>query len=394
MSRDDASTLGAWAEALEEERRSMLGKSLLSDDFLDELAPDADEDGATGRILNQDEIDSLMGFDLDDSDEWAADDEAAPGDGAGSLAAIVNSSLVSYERLPMLEIVFDRLVRLLTGSLRSLTAGSVEVDIESISSVRFGDYTEQVPVPTLMAVFKATEWENHALFTLDSGLIYAIVDILLGGRRGGRAVDPDGRPFSTLERRLVERLVTATLDDLGQAFKPLADVHFALDRTETNPRFAAIDRPSNACVLVRLKIDFEKRGGRMDLLLPHATLEPVREVLLQMFMGEKFGRDKIWESHLAGEVWRTEVEVEAVLDERTMPLGEIGGLRIGDTLMFGGGADGHVVLRAGGVPLYAGTAGRAGGQACVTVERPLAARPGTEAGRRPADGTVPDEDAA
>nr|WP_269332054.1 flagellar motor switch protein FliM [Futiania mangrovii] len=325
-----------------------------------------------GRILNQDEIDSLMGFDLDAGGDWSDEGAEDAAGGSGSLAAIVNSSLVSYERLPMLEIVFDRLVRLLTGSLRTLTAGSVEVDIESISSVRFGDYTEQVPVPTLMAVFKATEWDNHALFTLDSGLIYAVVDILLGGRRGGRAVDPDGRPFSTLERRLVERLVTATLDDLGQAFKPLADVHFTLDRTETNPRFAAIDRPSNACVLVRLKIDFEKRGGRMDLLLPHATLEPVREVLLQMFMGEKFGRDKIWESHLAGEVWRTEVEIEAVLDERTVPLGDLCRLKVGDTLMFGAMPDGEVVLRAGGVPLHTGTAGRTGSRASVTVVRALA----------------------
>ena len=35
----------------------------------------------------------------------------------------------------------------------------------------------------------------------------------------------------------------------------------------------------------------EDRGGRLELLLPYATLEPVRELLLQMFMGEKFGRD-------------------------------------------------------------------------------------------------------
>jgi flagellar motor switch protein FliM len=53
------------------------------------------------RILNQDEIDSLLGFDL-------SDDEGAERTG---IRAIINSALVSYERLPMLEIVFDRLVR-------------------------------------------------------------------------------------------------------------------------------------------------------------------------------------------------------------------------------------------------------------------------------------------
>src|ERR1700748_3169771 len=62
------------------------------------------------RILNQDEIDSLLGFDLADDD----------GSDSTGVRAIINSALVSYERLPMLEIVFDRLVRLLATELRDL----------------------------------------------------------------------------------------------------------------------------------------------------------------------------------------------------------------------------------------------------------------------------------
>jgi len=72
---------------------------------------------------------------------------------------------------------------------------------------------------------------------------------------------------------------------------------FTIDRLETNPRFAAISRPANAAILVRLRIDMEDRGGNIELLLPYATIEPIRNVLLQMFMGEKFGRDPIWEGH-------------------------------------------------------------------------------------------------
>ena len=59
---------------------------------------------------------------------------------------------------------------------------------------------------------------------------------------------------------------------------------------------------------------FLARGGRIELLLPYATLEPIRKMLLQQFMGEKFGRDNIWESHLATELWTTQVDIKAVLD--------------------------------------------------------------------------------
>src|SRR6201995_4226123 len=98
----------------------------------------SDSDGHTGgaeRILNQDEIDSLLGFDL-------SDDEAAERTG---IRAIINSALVSYERLPMLEIVFDRLVRLMTTSLRNFTSDNVEVSLDNISSIRFGDYLNSIP---------------------------------------------------------------------------------------------------------------------------------------------------------------------------------------------------------------------------------------------------------
>ena len=68
----------------------------------------------------------------------------------------------------------------------------------------------------------------------------------------------------------------------------------------------------------------------MDLILPHATLEPVRETLLQQFMGEKFGHDEIWESHLARELWQTEVTLDAILEEQTMNLQDIISLSPGD----------------------------------------------------------------
>ncbi len=243
--------------------------------------------------------------------------------------AIINSALVSYERLPMLEIVFDRLVRLMTTSLRNFTSDNVEVSLDNITSIRFGDYLNSIPLPAILAVFRAEQLDNYGLFTVDSNLIYSIVDVLLGGRRGSSAMRIEGRPYTTIERTLVQRMIEVILQDMCTAFEPLAPVNFTLDRLETNPRFAAIARPANAAILVKLRIDMEDRGGRTELLLPYATLEPIRKLLLQQFMGEKFGRDSIWESHLATELWSTKVDIDAILDEQTMPLNQIMNLRSG-----------------------------------------------------------------
>lgn len=136
-------------------------------------------------MLNQDEIDSLLGFDSDGSGD---------GDNSG-LMALVNSALVNYERLPMLEVVFDRLVRMMSTSLRNFTSDNVEVSLDQISSVRFGDYLNSIPLPAMLSVFKAEEWDNYGLMVVDSALIYSIVDVLLGGRRGTAAMRIEAVPI-------------------------------------------------------------------------------------------------------------------------------------------------------------------------------------------------------
>ena len=335
--QDDEALAAEWAGALEEEANA----------------------AGSPRVLNQDEIDSLLGF-----------DRGGGGDSENSgVLALVNSALVSYERLPMLDIVFDRLVRMMSTSLRNLTSDNVEASLDQISSVRFGDYLNSIPLPAMLSVFKAEEWDNYGLLTVDSALIYSIVDVLLGGRRGTAAMRIEGRPYTTIERNLVERMVHVVLADLSSAFDPLSAVTFRFDRLETNPRFAAITRAGNAAVLVKIRIDMEDRGGRLEMLIPYATLEPVRELLLQMFMGEKFGRDSIWESHLSNELYSTDVEISAVLGETTVSLNDVINWEVGTQVIFGTSPDALVQMRCGDRTLYCGRMGRRGNHLAIKVER-------------------------
>ena len=70
------------------------------------------------KILNQEEIDTLFGYTPDQDTEGYTLKTG--------VQAILNSSMVSYERLPMLDIVFDRLIRMMATSLRNFTQDNVE----------------------------------------------------------------------------------------------------------------------------------------------------------------------------------------------------------------------------------------------------------------------------
>ena len=313
------------------------------------------------RVLNQDEIDGVLGFSM----------RELSASGAGGVQAIVDSGVVQYERLPMLEIVFDRMIRLLSTSLRNLFQDNVEVTLDNITSVRFGDYLNAIPLPTLLGVFRAEQWENSGLVTVDSNLAYATFDLLLGGKRGGSSSRLDGRPFTAIEMTLVRRLVEIVLGDLEMSFQPLSPVSFGIDRIETNPRFATITRPGNAAILISLRLDVDGRGGMLQILFPYATIEPIRELLTQSFMGEKLGRDHVWEGHLATEIWQADVTMDAVLHEMMLPLKQVMSLKVGETLMFDAKPSDLITVRCGDWALTQGRIGRVDGHIAVQVTRPL-----------------------
>ncbi len=310
-----------------------------------------------GRILNQNEIDSLLGFDS------SGDDADRTG-----IMELINSALVNYERLPMLDIVFDRLVRLMSTSLRNLTSDNVEVSLDHISSVRFGDYLNSIPLPAMLGIFKAEEWDDHGLMVVDSALIYAIVDVLLGGRRGTSAMRVEGRPYTTIETKLIERMVHVVLNDLSSAFDPLSPVSFRMERIETNPRFATITQANNAGVLVRLRIDMGDRSGRIEIMIPYATLEPIRELLLQMFMGEKFGRDTIWETHLKRELYQTDIQLSAILGETTIDLQKLVDMEPGSVIILNTHPNDLIEMRVGDHPMFMAKVGQKQGKIACSIE--------------------------
>lgn len=113
----------------------------------------------------------------------------------------------------------------------------------------------------------------------------------------------------------------------------------------------------------------EDRGGRVEVLLPYATLEPIRDLLLQGFMGEKFGRDSIWEGHLASEIWSTDILIDAVLQSMTLPLRNVMNFAVGETVLFNCSPEDPVIVRCNGIPLTEGLMGRSGNNIAIKVNR-------------------------
>lgn len=314
--------------------------------------------GGDSKALSQDEIDNLLGF------------SAAPvQEKKTGIEAMLDKALLSYERFPMLEVVFDRFVRMLSTSLRNFTSDNVDVDIHSITSLRFGDYVNSIPMPAILSVFKALEWENLAIITYNGSIVYSMVDVLFGGRKSNRPIRIEGRPYTSIEQNIVRQITEIILIDMGAAFDPLSPATFQFERIETNPRFATIAHPSDTVVLLQLRIDMEERGGNIEIMFPLVTLEPIKKLLTQTFMGESFGKDSAWELHLGKEIYNTVVEVQAILGKKKTLMKNVMKLKVGDTIILDNKAHEDIDLLCKGIRVLKGKVGKIDDDVAVAISQ-------------------------
>lgn len=323
-------------------------------------AADGGDEGGAGepQVLSQDEIDSLLGISKDSSQ-------------VSGIQFLINNSKISHERLPMLEVIFDRLVRQLTTSLRNFSSSTVDVNLYEITSVRFGDYLESIPLPALIGVFKAIEWDSYALLTVETPLTYTTLDVLLGGRQEKSTLKAEGRPFTSIERNLIRDLMRITLDEFSDAFSTVTPVQFQFDRIEVTPRFATIVRPVDAAILARVKVEINQRGGLLEFCIPYGSIEPVRDQIVQMFTGEKTGQDNIWAKHLEEEVWEADVSLNAILGETNLPLQEVLDWKVGSQLLLRTTPDSSVHLSVDHLKTLTGKMGKRDDHVAIKLEENL-----------------------
>jgi flagellar motor switch protein FliM len=305
--------------------------------FADAPAP------ARERLLGREEIERLLG---------------APEPRQSGVGAVLGAGAVSPNLSPMFELAFDRLARRMSETLRGFTGDTIEAALGAITQVRIGDYLGAVPQPSILAVFRSPDLGWAGLLTIEPNLIYAVLDVLLGGRHCGPPMRIEGRPTTAIERNLVQRLIELVLEDCGRAFGGEPPVRFLLERIETNPRLAAVDRAGASALLATMRIEMEDRGGQLAILFPRAALGPLGERLEQPAAPDAPGRSGGWDRRLAGQVRSARVGVRAVLGERRLRLSEVLALKVGDTVMLDAAPDGLVALKAGAAALAVGRLGR------------------------------------
>ncbi len=283
---------------------------------------------------------------------------------------IISTALRSYERLPLLEVVMDRVAQGLGPALRGLLAVKSDVVLHSVEYVSCGEALSRAPDPGIVALATAAPWNGPVAVTLEPDLLFAALEIMLGAPdtpediavprdpsiEGAQAMPK--RPFTVIEKRLGGSLVALALTEVERAFAPLEAVNFAPGPVESGPKDILLAPAAAGCALATFTIWMHGRGGCLAVIIPHKTLESLRTILAQPRTAGQLGDEFGWKNLLSETLTDTPVNLKAVLHERVFPLSEVLNWQPGKILKLGIDADQDVTIRCSGKDMFRAATGR------------------------------------
>ena len=301
------------------------------------------------KILSQDEVDALLRG-LSDGDIETAT-EAAPTEANIRGFDLANQDRIVRGRMPTLDIINDRFAKIhriaLSGSLRRM----LDINVCQAEMIKFGEFIRTLPVPTSLHILKMDPLRGHALFMIESRLIFNLVDCFFGGNgRGSYKIE--GRDFTSIEYRVINKVVKQVLQDMEQAWQPITPVNFNFVRSEVNPQFATIIPPTDVVIVIRYELEMDRMMGRMALVLPYSTIEPIRSKLSASFQSDQLEVDTEWSKRLRRLIKDVPLELSMELGRTTLKGAELINMEVGDVIVLDNDVNVPLLVKVEGIPKF------------------------------------------
>ena len=251
---------------------------------------------------------------------------------------LLDSTGITIDRLPMLQVIFDRLATGCADAVRQMSSSPAYFSLAGVQSQRIGDALNSHAYNAIAGIFHAREWDARILIGFDRDFIFTLIEALFGadGSEPPHRFEPDfpddERPYTTIEVQIAQALCELAARNLKIAFAPVCDVTLNFERIETRMYFATIGSRSNLAVQAQFMVQGQDNVGQMFVIIPQTALNPFRQSLAHVHSGQSTVRDPRWTSQIRKEVQRTEVRLQAILEERQMTLGEISALTVGQII--------------------------------------------------------------
>lgn len=317
------------------------------------------------NILSQDEVDSLLegiseGKVQTETDIPEEDVSVKVYDFSGQVGPI-------HQRMPALQIIHERLVTYLRSSLSGFTRSLVDVRLSVTESVKFVEFCRSVPIPASLNIFRIEPLRGYALLVFEVPLVFAFVDAFFGGK-GVSHVKLEGRGFTTIESKIIDKIAKIILVDLQKAWSDVHKVKMVYERSEMDPQFVTIVAPSDMVMVSRFMVDFPHASGSFVLCVPFSTIDPIRGILRSRYHGEKTEVDQRWRKHFEKKIGETDVMVRCMLGSTHIKGKDLLQMKVNDVIVLHQKTMDPVMVTIEDIPKYRGFPGSSNNKKAVRIE--------------------------
>ena len=287
------------------------------------------------QILSQNEIDALLAAVNEGEVELSEEEESR--DRASDAAALaVKYDLLSQDRIirgrmPTLDIINDRFARQFRITLSNSLRKIVQVNVESTSLMKYGEFLNYLPIPSCLNLMKLNPLRGSSILAIESKLIYAFLNNWFGGATNAQE-RIESRDFTAIELMVIKRVIDFLTSELEKAWFPVHPIQCKYVRTEVNPQFLAVIAPSDVVVLTSYEIEIDGLRGSVQLVIPYSSIEPIRQHLSRGIGADAEGDDNAWRNLLTESLNEVRTENAVILGKTTITIRELLELKGGDII--------------------------------------------------------------
>jgi flagellar motor switch protein FliM len=318
------------------------------------------------QVLSQSEVDALLSA-VSDNRTDTAEQESADSLKSGVVQYdLANQDRIIRGRMPTLDIIHDRFIRLFRVTLSNSLRKMANLSVNSTGPLKFSEFMNSLPLPSCLNILRLDPLRGAAVMVIESKLLYALVDSFFGGS-DVPYTKIEGKDFTQIEIKMARRVVLSAIDDLEKAWEPVYPLKIGYSRTEINPQFVAVVPPSDVVIATTFDVELEKVSGTIKVVIPYATLEPIKSKLSVGFQSEQLEVDFIWINRIKEQIMLTNANLLVKLGDANISVRDLMDLQVGDIIQLGTDATMPLEVLVEGIPKFKGLPGILKGNRAIKI---------------------------
>ncbi|MEA5114708.1 MAG: flagellar motor switch protein FliM [Geobacteraceae bacterium] len=314
------------------------------------------------KVLTKEEIESLLTAIMEGRIE--PEKELAAATGRVSAYDLFNTEHQAL--VPNLDVIYDSFIRYNRVTLSNRLRRIVEIKKLGSRPYKFDDFLQSLPSPVCMGIFKIDPLKGAALITMDSNLVFTFIDSILGGT-GTPGFNGESRMFTSIELRLMEKIVKDVLQDMEKSWAHIQNTKMSILRMEMNPRLVTIVPPEYQVITMSLEIQVEEFTGTMMFAIPYMTIEPIRDKLKTGTQLDIMAIDPQWSSRLSTELLEASVDLTVELGEAWITMDDLLSLSSGDTIILNRDCQSELNVKVEGIDKFSAVPGVQHGNKAIRI---------------------------